>query len=72
PVSHAFPVVSNNGVARGHEMERRGSLSSSATPLDIVAAMLVLERLPVPVLAVGHDGTILIANGAFAALVDHP
>ncbi len=53
-------------------MERRESLSSSATPLDIVAAMLVLERLPVPVLAVGHDGTILIANGAFAALVDHP
>ena len=35
-------------------------------------ALVVLERLPVPVLAVGEDGTILFANAAFGAMVGHP
>ena len=35
-------------------------------------ALVVLERLPVPVLAVGEDGTILFANAAFAEMLGHP
>lgn len=32
---------------------------------------MVLERLPVPALAVGQDGAILFANGAFAEMIGH-
>lgn len=32
-------------------------------------ALVVLERFPVPVLAVADDGAILFANSAFAAMV---
>jgi PAS domain S-box-containing protein len=36
-------------------------------------ALVVLERLPVPVLALAEDGTILFANTAFADMVGrHP
>jgi PAS domain S-box-containing protein len=34
-------------------------------------ALVVLERLPLPVLAIGEDGSILFANGAFAAMLGH-
>jgi PAS domain S-box-containing protein len=37
--------------------------------LNEVPALVVLERFPVPVLAVDADGTILFANSAFAAMV---
>ncbi|HKP42061.1 PAS domain-containing protein [Mycobacterium sp.] len=32
-------------------------------------ALVVLERIPVPVLAIAEDGTILFANTAFAEMV---
>ena len=35
-------------------------------------ALVLLERLPVPVLAVGESGVILFANPAFAAMLGHP
>jgi PAS domain S-box-containing protein len=35
-------------------------------------ARLVLERIPVPSLAIARDGTILFANRAFADMVGHP
>lgn len=34
-------------------------------------ALVVLERFPVPVLAIGADGTILFANSAFADMLGH-
>lgn len=34
-------------------------------------ALVVLERLPVPVLAIAEDGSILYANTAFAEMVGH-
>ena len=37
--------------------------------LKQLPALVVLERMPVPVLAVVHDGTILFANTAFAEMV---
>ena len=35
-------------------------------------ALVVLERFPVPVLAIAEDGDILFANEAFAEMVGHP
>ncbi len=32
-------------------------------------ALVVLERIPIPVLAIGHDGSILFTNSAFAEMV---
>jgi PAS domain S-box-containing protein len=37
--------------------------------LKQLPALVVLERLPVPMLAIGHDGSIAFANTAFAAMV---
>ena len=39
--------------------------------LKKLPALVVLERMPVPVLAIGHDGTILFTNSAFAEMVGH-
>lgn len=37
--------------------------------MEHLPALVVLERIPVPVLAVGQDGSILLANTAFAEMV---
>ena len=39
------------------------------TTLKQLPALVVLERIPVPVLAIGHDGGIFFANTAFAEMV---
>ena len=39
------------------------------TALKDLPALVVLERIPVPVLAIGHDGDILFTNTAFAEMV---
>jgi PAS domain S-box-containing protein len=39
------------------------------TTLKQLPALVVLERIPVPVLAIGHDGAILFTNTAFAEMV---
>ena len=39
--------------------------------LKELPALVVLERLPVPVLAIGEDGAILFANGAFAEMLGY-
>jgi PAS domain S-box-containing protein len=39
------------------------------TTLTQLPALVVLERIPVPVLAIAHDGTILFTNTAFAEMV---
>jgi PAS domain S-box-containing protein len=39
--------------------------------LDQMPARLVLERIPVPALAIGRDGQILFANEAFAEMVGY-
>ncbi len=37
--------------------------------LQQLPALVVLERIPVPVLAIAHDGTVLFANTAFSEMV---
>jgi PAS domain S-box-containing protein len=39
------------------------------TTLKQLPALVVLERIPVPVLAIGQDGSILFTNTAFAQMV---
>jgi PAS domain S-box-containing protein len=41
------------------------------TTLEKLPALLVLERFPVPVLAIAEDGSILFANGAFADMLGY-
>jgi len=41
-------------------------------PLMQMPASVLLERLPQPVLAVAHDGTILFANAAFCDMLGYP
>ena len=55
-------------------IERRRHGGSGDSPMDILTrlpAVVVLERLPVPALAMARDGTILFANTAFAEMVGY-
>lgn len=56
-------------------IERRRNPQITDAPLDALQALptlLVLQRLPVPVLAVGDDGNIVFANQHFAAMIGQP
>ena len=53
-------------------VERRRTARASTSPIETLKglpALVVLERLPVPTLAVAQDGTIVFANSAFAEMV---
>ena len=55
-------------------IERRRNKSSGDSPTDVLTrlpAVVVLERLPVPTLAIARDGIILFANTAFAEMVGY-
>ena len=39
--------------------------------LEQLPARVVLERMPVPVLAIGQDGSLLFANAAFAEMLGY-
>ena len=55
-------------------VERRRSGRSGDSPMDILRrlpAVVVLERIPVPTLAMTRDGVILFANTAFAEMVGY-
>jgi PAS domain S-box-containing protein len=39
------------------------------TTLTQLPALVILERIPIPVLAIAHDGSILFTNTAFAEMV---
>ena len=58
----------------GARVERRRNASCADSPMDILRrlpAVVVLERLPVPALAMARDGIILFANMAFAEMVGY-
>ncbi|OBG01481.1 hypothetical protein A5772_09505 [Mycolicibacter sinensis] len=50
-------------------MHSRRGLRTPAERLKELPALVLLERMPVPALAVGRDGAILFANPAVAALL---
>jgi PAS domain S-box-containing protein len=65
-----------DGAARDGNLriERRRNGGSCGTPMEILTrlpAVVVLERLPVPSLAMTRDGIILFANTAFVEMVGY-
>lgn len=55
-------------------VERRRSGQPGRSPLETLMqlpTLVLLERIPDPVLAVAHDGTILFANAAFCDMLGH-
>ncbi|MEB4210090.1 PAS domain-containing protein [Mycobacterium sp. 94-17] len=62
------------GVDGVRRVERRRNGGTPASPRDVLSelpAVVVLERFPVPTLAIARDGTILFANTAFASMVGY-
>jgi PAS domain S-box-containing protein len=62
------------GMDGNRRMERRRNVRSGDSPADILTrlpAVVVLERIPVPTLAISRDGTILFANTAFSEMVGY-
>src|ERR1700738_5224094 len=62
-----MPPVDNNQV-----VDRRRTEQASRSPreaLEQLPALVLLERIPVPTLAVLQDGTIVFANKSFAEMV---
>lgn len=53
-------------------VERRRNGRAGQSPvatLKQLPALVVLERIPVPVLAIAHDGALVFANSAFSEMV---
>jgi len=62
------------GTDGGRRIERRRSGGPGDSPMDILMrlpAVVVLERIPVPSLAMARDGILLFANSAFAEMVGY-
>ena len=62
------------GMEGDRRMERRRNGGSGDSPMDILTrlpAVVMLERIPVPTLAIARDGIILFANTAFAEMVGY-
>jgi PAS domain S-box-containing protein len=62
------------GIGGGRQIERRRNGRSGDSPMDILTrlpAVVALERIPVPTLAMARDGIILFANTAFAEMVGY-
>jgi PAS domain S-box-containing protein len=57
----------------GNVERRRDGLAgqSPMAVLNELPALVVLERIPVPVVAIAEDGSILFANDAFAQMLGH-
>ena len=71
--SHDYPR-DGAGMDGDRRVERRRNGRSGDSPADILTrlpAVVVLERLPVPTLAMARDGIILFANTAFAEMVGY-
>ena len=63
------------GVVGSLPIERRRNERSGDSPMDVLTglpAVVVLERISVPTIAVARDGIILFANTAFAEMVGYP
>jgi PAS domain S-box-containing protein len=71
--SHGHPD-DGGGVGGDRRVERRRTGRPGDSPADILMrlpAVVVLERIPVPTLAMSRDGVILFANTAFAEMVGY-
>ncbi|WP_260683764.1 PAS domain-containing protein [Rhodococcus sp. KBS0724] len=61
---------------RGRVMERRRNVApptqSPIADLEQMPPLILLDRLPVPVVAVHRDGSIVFANPSFADMLGYP
>lgn len=65
-------MVTRGDVGHYRDVDRRQSDEGSRSPMELLQqmpALVVLERFPVPVLAIAEDGSILFANTAFGEMV---
>ena len=72
-VQHDYPR-DDAGIEDDRRVERRRNARSGDSPTEILTqlpAVVVLERIPVPTLAMARDGIILFANTAFAEMVGY-
>src|SRR6201987_6473078 len=63
-----MPRMNHNQLVK----RRRNGHHPGESPMAILKqlpALVVLERIPVPVLAIAQDGTVLFANSAFSEMV---
>jgi PAS domain-containing protein len=60
-----------NGLARSTDRRRRPQPSSSDEYLRALPASVLLDRIPVPMLATGLDGVVVYSNPAFATMLGH-
>ena len=61
-------------VDSSRRVERRRNKTSDDSPTEVLRrlpAVVMLERIPVPTLAMARDGVILFANTAFAEMVGY-
>jgi PAS domain-containing protein len=56
---------------RSTERRRRPSLSTTDEYLHALPALILLDRLPIPMLATGLDGVVVYTNPAFATMLGH-
>jgi PAS domain-containing protein len=71
--SHDYPP-DGAGMDGDRRIERRRNGRSGDSPMDVLTglpAVVVLERIPVPSVAMARDGIILFANTAFAEMVGY-
>jgi PAS domain S-box-containing protein len=62
----------DTAIDHNQSVDRRRTAEPSRSPLEALQqlpALILLERIPVPTLAVLQDGTIVFANTAFADMV---
>jgi PAS domain S-box-containing protein len=62
----------NAAMDNNQAVDRRRTVQASGSPIHVLEqlpALVLLERIPVPTLAVLQDGTIVFANKAFAEMV---
>lgn len=64
-------MTTDAGGASPVDRRRGREWPSPMETLRELPALVVLERFPVPVLAISADGVILFANSAFAAMLGH-
>ena len=72
--SHGRPGDGAGTEGNRRVVERLRDGRSGGSPADILTglpAVVVLERIPVPTLAIAREGTILFANTAFAEMVGY-
>jgi PAS domain S-box-containing protein len=61
-----------HAIGHNRHVERRRNRQHNQSPMTTLKqlpALVVLERIPIPVLAIGNDGGILFTNTAFAEMV---